>query len=592
MLARLLGLETEYAIRYTPRGVPSTSPGPGPDRDEDGTLASAAEGARPGNDVIYAAIAAAVRELVASQRGERGADTGREQLFLENGGAMYYEFLPHALAGGLLEASTPECRGPSQVVLYQRAQETLLLRALPLAEARLRRMGHDGALGLLKNGRDGEDHVYGPQENYEAEIARGPALFLYRLGLALLFPLAVADFVLLWGVTLAIVAILVTLFALSLVVAAAAPSLRPRLTLLRWVAEERFDLSRSLGHASLWLELVLCWPLLAPFSLLLRAFAFRRERRALTAFLISRSVLTGAGTVNAAGDFGLSEKGPAIRRLIRASARPDDLPIFDTGNLMKRMMLVFLRISPYFALFARRQRLQLGLSDANCAQLAEYLKVGTTLLVLDMTEAGALDDAPRLVDPIPALHTLARDPTLAAKVAVTIGGERRMMSALDLQRWYVARARVFLTEQPVRSLEAETIARLWGEALDALEADPGRLVGRIDWVTKRWLLETAGSTGSAAVRKKIDLRYHELGQGYFARLEQRGGAEVLVQPTEIEAAITCPPSATPARVRGRLVRELAGSKDRVTVSWDTVRIGGATRAKVIRLVDEPDGRGP
>src|SRR5207253_416696 len=128
---------------------------------------------RPGNDLIYAAIAEAVRSLVITKSGERGRDSGRDQLFLENGGAMYYEFFPHAQQGGLLEASTPECRGPSQALLYQRAQESLLLRALPLAQARLRGLGHDGELGLLKNGRDGEDHVYGAQENYEVEIARG-----------------------------------------------------------------------------------------------------------------------------------------------------------------------------------------------------------------------------------------------------------------------------------------------------------------------------------------------------------------------------------------------------------------------------------
>src|SRR5689334_21584964 len=101
MFSRLLGLETEYAIRFTARGP----------------------GGHPGNDVIYGAIADAVRLLVAAQPGERGADSGREQLFLENGGALYYEFFPHALKGGLLEASTPQCMTPSQLLLHQKAQE-------------------------------------------------------------------------------------------------------------------------------------------------------------------------------------------------------------------------------------------------------------------------------------------------------------------------------------------------------------------------------------------------------------------------------------------------------------------------------------
>src|SRR5205085_4820003 len=161
MLSRLLGLETEYAIRYTPK-----------DRER-----------RPGNDVIYRAIAAAVRRLVTAQPGERGVDSGREQLFLQNGGALYYEFFPQALKGGLLEASTPECCGPSQLLLYQKAEEALLLRALPMAEEALRSRGYDGEIGLLKNCRDAQGHVYGAQENYEVEVAHGIPLFLYRIGL-------------------------------------------------------------------------------------------------------------------------------------------------------------------------------------------------------------------------------------------------------------------------------------------------------------------------------------------------------------------------------------------------------------------------
>src|SRR5262245_30297837 len=89
MLNRLLGLETEYAIRYSPR-----TPEPAP---------SAALAARPSNELIFRALADAVRRLVTTHAGERGGDPGRGQIFTQNGGALYYEVLPHALSGGLLE---------------------------------------------------------------------------------------------------------------------------------------------------------------------------------------------------------------------------------------------------------------------------------------------------------------------------------------------------------------------------------------------------------------------------------------------------------------------------------------------------------
>jgi len=98
------------------------------------------------------------------------------------------------------------------------------------------------------------------------------------------------------------------------------------------------------------------------------------------------------------------------------------------------------------------------------------------------------------------------------------------------------------------------------------------LVGRIDWVTKRYLIGNAGG-GDPDSEKKIDLRYHEIGKGYARQLVQSAWRPFSSTQRRSNAAITTPPSETPARIRGRLIRELAASQDRVTVSWDSVRIG-------------------
>ncbi|MEO1334972.1 MAG: proteasome accessory factor PafA2 family protein, partial [Myxococcota bacterium] len=137
---RLMGLETEYAIRYG--GAP-----------------------RPRHDHIYDDLIAVLRDETEVYDGDRRI--ANRQVFVGNGGAFYYEFQPTHRADGLVEGSTPECRGPLQLLAYQRAQEELLKRALRKVHPRLAHRGHYGPVGLLKNARDVEGHGYGTHENYE-----------------------------------------------------------------------------------------------------------------------------------------------------------------------------------------------------------------------------------------------------------------------------------------------------------------------------------------------------------------------------------------------------------------------------------------
>ncbi|MEW5853669.1 MAG: proteasome accessory factor PafA2 family protein [Myxococcota bacterium] len=560
MLQRLLGQETEYAIRFTPR-----------DRSR-----------RPSNEVVYNALSAAVSSLVSTRPGERQAV--RKQFFTENGGAFCYEFFPYATDAGLMEGATPECRGPGQLLLYQRAQEALLLQAIPIAEQTLAMQGYGGSLGLIKNCRDAQGHVYGAQENYEVEIARGVGLWLYRAGLVLLMPLLALTVMQMWmGVALFLVAAVAVLLS-SVVLSTVIPPLR-RVPLIRQLRDGDDDLASdpTLGRLSCLVERVLGWPVMAPFALLLRALAFRRVRRDVLAFLVSRPIISGTGTVMPDGSFWLSEKGVATLRVMRSSVSPADRPILDTGNLFKDLAApVLARVPPLFSLFSRRQRLQLGLSDSNRAQVAEYLKVGTTSLVLDMMQAGALADAPRFRDPVAALKTFISDATLRATVRTT---GNREVTALQVQRYYLERARAFVRSSTTTSLEAHEIVRHWGQALDALEQDPGTLVGKIDWVTKRHLLQTLGRDSPHESLKKMDLRYHELGVGYLDRLERAGQAPRLVDEEQVQEAVRTPPSGTPARLRSRLIRMLPNPDSMVTVSWSSVRVGGPVGGQVIRLDD-------
>jgi proteasome accessory factor A len=321
----------------------------------------------------------------------------------------------------------------------------------------------------------------------------------------------------------------------------------------------------------------------------MRLVAFRRIRRLATAFLVSRPILSGAGSVSAGGEFVLSEKGPAVRRPMRFSISPNDRSIFDVGNLMKpALAAAHLHLAPLLALFRREQRLQLGLADSSMLQEAEFLKAGSTALVLEMVEAGALDDAPRLKRPVQALHAIVSDPNLEVEVET----DRGPMTALQIQRFYLERARSFVRGAKATSMEALSVTELWRGVLGALERrDMSSLVGRVDWVTKRYLLETCGEPSDRALLKTIDLRYHEIAEGYAARLERAGFARRLVEETEIERATRCPPEGTPAFTRGRFIRSREPSLSPVRISWESARIGGRLHGMVVPFSDDGNNAG-
>ena len=557
VLGRLVGLETEYAIRF---GLPGSS---------------------PGNRRIFEHLRSALRTRVATRPG-RGMRQ-KQELFTENGGAFSYEHLPHCTTGGLIEGATPECRGPSQLLLYQKAQDFLLAECIAEVEKAFFGGLGDG-LGLLKNCRDAEGHRYGAQENYEVDIARGIWLGVYRLGMALLLPWVLLWTAFAWLVQALLVLLLIPFFLILIVLHSVVPPLR-RWRWLGMVAEGGADFEDSLGRLTLWLSYGLSFPVMFPHLVLLQLCAFRDVRRHVLTFLITRPILTGAGTVEPGGRYGLSEKGPAIRRVMRWTIAPADRCVLDPGNLLKKLLIGmdFRRIS-IRPLFYRRQRLQLGVSDSNMAQTAELLKVGTPSLVLDMMDDGFLTEAPRLVRPVEALHRLVQDPALSAKFELRRAKNPAdaPMSALEIQRYYQRRAEVYLKKVESPSMEAFQVVRLWGEVLDRLERGEWEsLVGRLDWITKRALLEECAPTGSEAVLKTVDLRYHELRNGYLARLERDGLAPTLVTEEEAERAVHEPPEQSPARFRGRWIRDHQGMPMTAAISWDSIHLGSWLRPKVV-----------
>ena len=379
----------------------------------------------------------------------------------------------------------------------------------------------------------------------------------------------------------------------------------------RWVLSfDDDDVGGVIGAVIDRLDAIVLWPVGFALGGLVRLLAFRRLRRTATAFLVTRPIFSGAGTLDQ-GRFRLSERGFSIRHSVRLSLFPEHRAIFSTGQILKPLLapmvgVAMTAIRPILGLlgiknplpapicyftdaFRRRQRLQLGLSDANMADVSEYLKLATTTLVFDLAEAGELDDLPTLRNPVQALRTVCEDPGLNATIDTSEGPLR----AIDVQRRYHDRAREIVERSHADSLDVQRLLYMWEEVLDALESSPEALFGRIDWVTKRIMLDKVEDHDRYAgpIRKKVDLRYHELGTGYFAQLQAEELSVQLAKTEQINAAVFEAPSDTPAALRAWWIKKLADGNLDGVISWRYAEVPDPERGDRARVVRLDDRRG-
>ncbi|MCU0877455.1 MAG: proteasome accessory factor PafA2 family protein [Pirellulaceae bacterium] len=537
---RLIGLETEYAL----------------------VVPQQAERGRSSRYGLFRDVVAALRRrlpLVPARHMKEG-------VFHAAGGAVWFETERPAVGGGLIEGATPECRSPRQLVAWQRAQDELLAEAT--AEASV------GVAALVKNDQDAAGNVYGAQENYEATFAAGWRLWLWRAALVLLAPLIFSTWFVLWVLDRLVIvyALGATVFYLLAERLVREPS---RLSHLLFGCDLR-DLANETPTGPAWLEGVLAIatrfvtaPLAAVWFTVLWLTAFVPVRRQMLPFLISRPILSGSGLLDDEGNFHLADKAPRLNCVVGLGGFLRDRPIVSLGHIFKVVSAdAGLVLGEYARLFSRRQRLQIALGDSNMCETAEYLRIGTTLLVLDCLEAGQLPRVPWVRSPLASLHAICADPSLVARVRLSGSGSA---TALNLQRFYLEACRRFVERQGDAPVEAREVLRRWEQTLDALADDPQSLVGSLDWVTKQFVLDKSGRNASWAARKKIDLRYHELtSAGYYSRLDAAGIVQHLVSRQEIEHARRNPPSGTPAAARGRYIREFAVDGDDVAANWRTI----------------------
>ncbi len=294
-----------------------------------------------------------------------------------------------------------------------------------------------------------------------------------------------------------------------------------------------------------------------------RATPFANIVRDLTPFLVSRQIFTGAGKLGAEAAW--DERG---RYRYQLTQRADFFEAEVGLETTLKRPIINTRDEPH-ADPERYRRLHVIVGDANMCEVATFLKLGTTALVLKMTEDDYLPDL-ALANPVAALHEVSRDLTCSAPLRLA---DDRRLSALQMQWEYLERAKKYVEQEDPSPSNDEVVER-WERVLSGLEAEPLSLHRELDWVAKYRLLEgyreRDGLPWSDPKLRLIDLQYHDVRRerGLYSRLERAGKIERLTTDDEIDRAVMEPPEDTRAYFRGRCISRFPDAI--AAVSWDSL----------------------
>jgi proteasome accessory factor A len=293
-----------------------------------------------------------------------------------------------------------------------------------------------------------------------------------------------------------------------------------------------------------------------------RDIPFDDLKASIMPFFVTRQIFAGTGKVGIETESGLTSAG-----FFQIAQRSDFFHVEVSVDTMHNRPIVNTRDEPH-ADPAKYRRLHGIVGDANMSEYATALKIGTTALVIDLIEQKRIPDWFALQDPLYTIKEISRDETYQWRFKLANG---KSISAIDLQREYLALAQKHLNAE---SGDTDWVLVEWESTLNALEKDPMDLTDRLDWVAKKWLLETfideEGLTWDDPWLQSLDLEYHNIDQeaGLYYELEGSGLVRRLVTDQHIEDAIYNPPVDTRAYFRGKSLEKFRPQVK--SIQWDNV----------------------
>ena len=306
----------------------------------------------------------------------------------------------------------------------------------------------------------------------------------------------------------------------------------------------------------------------------------------LISHLVTRIIYTGAG--------GFDNRASALRFVV--SPRASHLERTVSGSSTCKRGVFHTRDAPLAA--GRHKRLHLLAGESLWSEMADYLRIGTTALLVAQIDAGRRPQTDLdLASPTKAMAAISADVSCATPVKLR---SAEPVTAIAIQRRLLESVEADLGADHL-PLWAPSVCESWRDVLDRLEASPASLIGVLDWPTKLAVLErqcereglewtfsgeSAGGllhnvfarsrrsseTEVTARLLETDLRFTRLDDsGIFAALDREGvPAHRIVSPDAIERAIHEPPSTGRARIRAAYVERLASKSSAIACGWDRI----------------------
>ena len=301
-------------------------------------------------------------------------------------------------------------------------------------------------------------------------------------------------------------------------------------------------------------------------------------------FLITRQIMDGAGWWQSDGTFLRSQRSTCIEKQVE-NATTSQRPLITKRDTLND---------------TGPRRLHLILGDANILDVACFLKLGTTSLVLSLIESGLAPEI-EFEFPIQSMKRIASQPDITTPHP-ELRYKGKHLSAFDTQVIYheaaqLAFASAIFASERIRE-ELQLVLHLWEQALHALFANNITwMIGRIDYVTKQYLTERliaqkqfSSPSDIQTFRKNFDILYHNITDREFQlRCNQRWPERRLITDKQIEKACYFPPRETRAAMRGLFVASIVDISNQVHsgIDWKFCQDGELPESNRRYSMDDP-----
>jgi len=293
----------------------------------------------------------------------------------------------------------------------------------------------------------------------------------------------------------------------------------------------------------------------------------------LLTFLATRQIFTGAGRVGQSNPlaFDFEPPQPEAQVSFQLSQRADHIVNDIYQWVQFNRAIINARDEP-LADYRKYRRLHLLIGDSNMSPFAAALKIGTTACVLSLLEDGCLPRNLVLADAVRSTRDISRDPAHQWIVHLENG---KTIGALDVQWEFHELARKNLRN---RSAETNWLLENWRFVLEALERNHESLIGGVDWITKKWLLETFMEEEKLRWDhpwlQSIDLEYHNIDpvRGLFFGITPGKGIAEWNNSVRRPSATHVPPANTRASGRAQAVAFFQSRSGEIpyVINWDSI----------------------